>query len=192
MIESAVLAPVPAPETLIIGVIVALGAFLSPLLSATITNRAARRVRMDDYARQDEIALRLSNRQDTSEKNAADVASQAAEAARLLVASNQKQEQLVIVQTAKLDQIHTLVNSNLTAAIQDQCDARSATLVLLEAIVETRRAAKLPDNVEMLAQIELNRLKIVELTKQLADRSAQTMAADSKLKLDLDKSNQHT
>lgn len=166
-----------SPTTLIVGVIVAVGAFVSPFITAYMTNRNAARMKLADYARQDEIAQRLSDRQDLSERKAAEVADQAAEAARLLVASNHKQEEIAIVQGAKLDQIHTLVNSNLTAAMQDQFDARSATLVLLKALPNPSR--------DVLGQIEANEAKVAELAAQLDGRKKQTEEAARQLSVDL-------
>jgi len=171
-----------SPTTLVVAAIVAAGGIVSPIIMAWLTNRNARRMKEDDYARQDLVAARLMRRQDEAESKAAEVAAQAAEAARLLVVSNRKQEDIAIVTGAKLDQIHTLVNSNLTAAMQDQLDARISNLALL-----TELAASKQPSAETQGVIDATRIKISELTNTLANRKLQTTQAAAQLAVDLKK-----
>ena len=176
MIEPAV--PVAQTSAVLAGgIIAALGGFISPFVMAWLTNRNARRMKIDDYARQDEIAKRLSERQDAAEDKAAEVAKQAAEAARLLVESNRKQENIAKIQGAKLDQIHTLGNSNLTAAMQNELDARRATVVVLKRLPNPSK--------EETSEIEGNQAKMAELDAQLRDRKKQTETAAQQLAVDL-------
>jgi hypothetical protein len=62
----------------------------------------------------------------------------------------------------KLDSIHVLVNSNLTASKQSELDATRRELLLLKAV-------PLPDE-EALAATKLAEARIAELEAQLADR----------------------
>lgn len=58
---------------------------VAPSLLAWLNGIQARRARQDEYKRQDEVALRLEERQDAAEARAREVVMQAEEAARLLV-----------------------------------------------------------------------------------------------------------
>jgi hypothetical protein len=177
------------PLTMVIAIIVALGGIASPIVMAWLTNRNARQMREEDYARQDVVAARLTRRQDEAEAKAAEVAAQAAVAAQLLVDSNHKQEEIAKTQNAKLDQIHSLVNSNLTAAMQDQLDTRISNLALLVEAGDAKKAAGLPQNEETLGAIYQTRIKIDELTAKLADRKKQTLQAAAQLAVDMEKEN---
>jgi len=188
MILQTAAAPVVAAEpsaAFVIAVIAALGGVISPFAMGWLQARNARRMKLDDYARQDAVADKLTARQDIAEEKAAEVAAQAAEAAQLLVESNRKQEEISKVQGAKLDQIHTLVNSNLTAAMQDQLDARTATLVLLKEVAAGRKLGGIEPTKETLGVIASNEGKIAELSAQLSDRKKQTTAAAAQLAVDL-------
>jgi hypothetical protein len=81
------------------------------------------------------------------------------------------------VQSAKLDQIHTLVNSNLTAYMQDTLDTTRAYLALL-------LSTPTPSS-EAHALILATRAKVVELQAQLNDRKKQTDTAARQLNVDL-------
>ena len=81
------------------------------------------------------------------------------------------------VQSAKLDQIHTLVNSNLTAYMQDTLDARRAYLVLLLSTPNPSADAQ--------GFIATTRAKVAELEAQLNDRKKQTDVAARRLDADL-------
>jgi hypothetical protein len=155
----------PVFNTILISILAAVSGVISPLLMAWLTNRNAARMKVADYKRQDAVAEQLRIRQD-------EIARKADEASGAAL-------RLAQVQGAKIDQIHTLVNSNLSAAMQDQFDARSATLALLKAVSN-------PSN-EVLGQIDANKAKIAELSKELADRKAQTQTAAKQLAVDLEK-----
>jgi hypothetical protein len=79
------------------------------------------------------------------------------EVAARLLAANAKTD-------VKLDTIHTLVNSNLTAAMQSELNALTALVVNL------RAASGEGDPVKDKAEIAHLEERIVELTAQLADR----------------------
>ena len=183
---------VQSPEVTIVGGILGLSSILSPFLMAWLVNRAAVKRKIDGDARADLVAERLMKRQDEAERKAADVADQAARAAELLVVSNRKQEEIAKVQGAKLDQIHTLVNSNLSAALQDQLDARTATLVILRETVAAKQQFGISPSAETIAAIDANQIKVEELGAQLADRRKRTAEAATQLVADLAKtSNGH-
>jgi hypothetical protein len=98
------------------------------------------------------------------------VAAQAAIAAELLVKSNAVVAETAKVTNVKLDVIHTLVNSSMTAAMQAELDATIRELAMMHEIVELKEAAgKKPLPVAERA-ITLTEGRIAELEHQLADR----------------------
>lgn len=71
---------------------------------------------------------------------------------------------------AKLDQIHTLVNSNMTAAMESELYAHKANRVLLDEAVGSKRALGQEPSEETLAMIDTVTAKIAELEAKLKDR----------------------
>jgi hypothetical protein len=88
---------------------------------------------------------------------------------------------------AQLTQIHTLVNSSLTAAKQDELDTRRSNLVLLQKTVDADRRSGEEPSKETLALIDATKIKIAELAAQLEDRKRQTEEAAQQLQVDLRK-----
>ena len=128
-------------------VLVALIAACSPLLLAHLTNRQRRSDKREDWARSDAVAEK------------------AAEAARLLLAANERVAETTAVTNEKLDVIHGLVNSQMTAAIQAELGATERELVLLRRLA----AIAAPDD-EVQAAEATATAKIAELRATLADR----------------------
>ena len=88
---------------------------------------------------------------------------------------DRKQADRVAIQAdAKLNQIHTLVNSNLTAAKKETLVERKANLVLL------REAAKTPESMEAIRTMQSS---IAELEADLADRLVQTDTAQREVEI---------
>src|SRR6185503_6664284 len=92
-------------DTVQLALIVAIPAFAAPVLMAILTNWLASKDKKLDYARQDAVAKKVED------------------AANLLRASNDKVAETTKVTNGKLDLIHTLVNSNMTAAMQSELNA---------------------------------------------------------------------
>ena len=132
-------------DNIMIALIVAVPATLSPILLAILTNYNRHKERAEDRADREKVAL------------------QAAEAARLLA-----QSQIEVAKTAretndKLDVIHVAVNSNMTASMEGELKALRDLLNLLQA---TRNGRPYIDQVS----IEVTKDKILELTAKLEDR----------------------
>jgi len=156
-----------------------------------LQGRNTRAERAQDYARQDQVAADLQKRQDEVAEKAAEAAEllataqkasadKAAEAAALLLKSNEKVANTAAktaqVTSDKLDVIHTLVNSNMTAAMQSELDARRIALAQMLEIVELKRGNKLEPTKEVLEAIGSLKGKINELEAQLKDRLSQSDA----------------
>lgn len=133
---------------------IVVASLVSPAVLAVITSRIARSNKREDWRRSDEVAT------------------QAAEAARLLLVENRKVAATAAVTNGKLDVIHTLVNSNMTAAMQAQLAALKAQLVLMD-----RLAATGDSSAEELDAVAMVEAQITELEAALHDRLAATEAA---------------
>ena len=146
MIDSAILI------ALIVAIPTVLASTFTPLATALMATRARRREKLEDYARQDLVAER-----------AAEVS------ATLLLRTKERAEETKIT-NEKLDTIHTLVNSNMTAAMQAELDATIREKAL---IIELMSLKKLMDQeiaTETVVALKAANDKISELTAVLRDR----------------------
>lgn len=103
-------------------------------------------------------------------RDAAKAAGLAAHVAEQLVKSNEAVAETAKTQGSKLDQIHVLVNSNMTAQMQSELDAYRANLVLMEDISALRKAAGESPRIEAITAMETTKARIAELEAQLVDR----------------------
>jgi len=138
-------------STVLVALIVAGGA----AFSAWWNTRQRRRDKKEDWAREDAVAA------------------QAAEAARLLLAENKKVAATAAVTNNKLDIIHTLVNSNMTAAMQAEYDATVREIAMMKEVIALNQAAGREPSPEAIGAIEATQTKINELQAALADRLKQ-------------------
>lgn len=155
-------------------------------------------LKRQDYKRQDAViaaaeqrAHEIDARQDLVAAQTAEAAQlllgqqtaireQAAEAARLLVQSDAERAEVAEVTIAKLDDIHTLVNSNMTSAMQGELDATVAMLVLMKEVVTLRKDAGKRTSASSAAAIKAAETKIAELRAQLEDRLKQTKIVEAR------------
>jgi hypothetical protein len=91
---------------------------------------------------------------------------------------------------ATVRQVHTLVNSNYTVALENELDARKSNLVLLKAnLLLVQSSGK--DNADTIrslsSTVASTSIKISELTKTLAERALQTATAEKQLQVDMQK-----
>jgi hypothetical protein len=154
---------------------------VGPTLLSVLTARQRRNERREDYARQDAVAAAAEEREARQEAAAREVAVQAAEAAELLLAAQRAttartdEVARVAAESAartdgKLNQIHELVNSTLTGAMQSQLVAMEAQLAMI------RRWQ--PDET---GEINVLAEAVAELRAKLADRAKQTEVADAQV-----------
>lgn len=175
-----------------------------PIIINILNNRALASKEERDYARQDVVAKRAEEaalRANEAARAARAVADQAAEAARLLVQSqhaaaekaaevarllvesNAKTADAAATSSAalerKVDIIHTLVNSQLSTAVQSEFDATKTVLILLLRVIDLEREAGREPSIESLAEVEATRKKITELQATVADRLKQSDKANA-------------
>lgn len=158
---------------------------IAPILLGYFTYRQRRQEKRDEYERTDAVA-----------EKAEEVAQQAAEAARLLIESNKevadiaREVALVTAEaTAKTDQklevldqgqkeIHTLVNSSMTAAMQGELLATSGQYAMMVEVIDLKKTQGHQPTVEALAALETTRARVADLTTQLEDRRLAQIKAD--------------
>ena len=145
----------------------------------------------------EEAARLLSERQDASASKAAEAArllverqdesaGKAAEAARLLLAANER----VAAQTAaatkatqgQLQQIHTLVNSNLTEAQQRQLDAMKIMIVTMKEVVRLNARDGEPSQ-EAVLEIERAQGRADALQHDIKRREEQTKVGELQVQI---------
>jgi hypothetical protein len=155
---------------------------VAPCVLSVLTGHQARRQQAEDWARQDEVADRL-----TAAQHAA--ADKAAEAAELLLESNERVAEAATTQTLlaegvdrKLDAIHGLVNSTLTAAKESEMAAKESELAALVRLVDFVAGGSDAGAIDRLdTQIAGLHTELAELRTELDDRAKATVVADDDL-----------
>jgi hypothetical protein len=153
-------------------IIVALIVALSAIINLWITGYQRKSERREDYRRQDEVAEK------------------AAEAAKLLLVNQQRalvatEEVARVAATStsstnrQLERIHTLVNSDMTAALVGQRDQARLTLLALKKIIALDSDAGRPASPEDRASIEEVERQLAKLGEVLADRAKQQDIVDA-------------
>jgi hypothetical protein len=124
-------------------VIVAFSGPLGACLLAYLTGRQRLSEKREDWRRQDEVAARLLAAND--------------EVAEQLLTANGKTD-------VKLDEIHVLVNSNLTAAMQSELNSLQGQLALMNKVSALTGETSVDPTVEVIES------RISELSKQMENR----------------------
>ena len=162
--------------------IVAVGA----LITTVINGWQIRAGKKQDYERQDAVAAQaavaaalLEERQNAAEEKAA-------EAATLLLAANERvakqSADAAEVTNGKLNQIHELVNSSLTAQMEEAYAALTQQLVLMREVIALHTAAGRQPSQDALNAIGIIERKVAELGATLSDRAKATEIADAALR----------
>lgn len=148
-----------------------LAAICGPLLLATLSNKHRRRERLEDYERQDAVAA------------------QAAEAARLLLEAQSESiartdevarvaRETAAATDSKLDVIHTLVNSQLTTALQNEMRELVHSRAMMLELIELKKANGLQPTHDTLDELGLAKARIAELQTVIEERAAQQQLAE--------------
>lgn len=140
-----------------------------------------REEKLEDWRRQDEVARRAEIVAKQLLDKQKETVAHTEEAAALLVENNKVVAKTAKITNSKLDVIHTLVNSNMTAALQSEVDATRAQVILMKEVIGLRvDAGQRPDSdaVKTLAVLES---KVAELDANLKDRLEQTKIADAQI-----------
>lgn len=134
-------------------------ATISPLILAVVTRYLNRSDKREDWARQDAVASRVA-------AAAVKVEKVAKTAAKNQSTTDKKLDDLAEGQR----EIHTLVNSNMTATMQDSHDSTVRELIALREITRlTEASGATPDPATAIA-IEMAEAKVAELEVTLSAR----------------------
>jgi hypothetical protein len=175
----------PAVQVALIGAFSALViAVVAPLLLSWQQQRHRQQEREEDYRRQDAVAAQAAEAARLLLERQDQAASQSAERNRLLLEANDRAAETAATTNGKLDQIHTLVNSNMTAAMQSELDATVALLDTLREVVALNEAAGRQPTAEAVGRIDAMQTKVDELSANLTDRLKQTTAANQLVRED--------
>lgn len=96
------------------------------------------------------------------------------EVARKLLIANERVANSTLLTNNKLDVIHTLVNSNMTAAMQSELDATVRELAMMREVIGLNRNAGREPTELTLAAINVTEDRVNELKAQLQTRLEQT------------------
>lgn len=159
----------------VVAVVAVFTSITAPLILARRTERMHREDQLADYQRQDEVAREAKTAATTLLKQQVE----AAEAARL---RDEAASDLLARIDAQADRIHTLVNSDMTAARQEELDQAEATIVVLQRVIGVARSKGTEPEPEDLVALRTARLRRDKLEQILADRMHQLREADATLK----------
>ena len=150
----------------------------APLILAHRTERMHREDQLADYQRQDKVAAAAA---------AAAVAAQ--EAARVAQAQAQVAQSQAVDAASKLDdlsaqtqRIHTLVNSDMTAARQEELDQAESLIVVLKRIIQLAKDKGIMPDPSDTDSLERTTRRRDQLELILADRMAQFHASEAEAK----------
>jgi len=187
--------------TIVVAIVVSV---VAPSLLAWLNAQQARRSKLDEYKRQDDVAAALEVRQDASEaradaaaRRAVEVAEQAARAAELLLAANERvAEQSAAAAAANAaelaaiyaqgtsiqDQtrkIHVLVNSNMTEAKNAQLAALVQFAGVTHEMFDLLRKVGTEPTSRALAALTETEKTIGNLRAELSEREATTQLMEA-------------
>jgi hypothetical protein len=157
---------VTATGAAVVAIVVALMAAVSTPAGLWLTSRTRSREKAEDWARQDLVAAR-------AEAAAAKVAEVATTLAESDAAAAVKLDEIQRVGVAT----HTLVDGNLTKAMQSELAAHVLAVTMMLRDVESTRAAGGEPNADLLAALDSSRTLIEELRPLITDRVEQDKAA---------------
>lgn len=143
------------------GILTALIVVVGGWFQSHLTAKQLRESKAQDYARQDAVAAK------------------AAEAAELLLAANERVARQTLEASAKLDQIHELVNSNLSAQMMEAHAALLQQAVLMREVVALHKASGRNASSSAMEAIHIIESRAAELGAQLNDRAKATRIADA-------------
>jgi hypothetical protein len=128
--------------------------------------------RQADWDRQDSVAAKAAKATEDLAESQKKIADQAAVAARLLLANNERVATSQLETNGRLDVIHGLVNSTLSAAMQSEFDATKRELAMMREVMALKQSAGLEPTEETIAAIIATETRLAELDQTLIDRKA--------------------
>lgn len=161
---------------------------MAPLVNLILTSRTRSREKKEDWRRQDQVAEQaaraaklLLESQTKMFQRQAEVADQAAKAAKLLLAAQAETTSQNAETQGKLNQIHTLVNSNLTKEMQDRLIAINAQVFLTKEVMRLNRLNKLEPDAGAVASLKKLEEASANLSSTLTERLTATAVANTEI-----------
>ena len=165
-----------------VAVVAIFSSITAPLILAHRTERMHREDQLADYQRQDEVAkeaketaFAMAAQQDVIIRQQKD----ATEAARVRDGHAEKLAAAVAKSVDdKLDVLHGLANSTLSAAIESELGALETSLAMMNEVIDLKKAAGIEPTREAIIAMQATEANIAELRATLADRlnQAETIA----------------
>jgi len=152
-------------------ILVAVVVAVVPLMSAWLTGRQLRAAKVQDWARDDALRER-------EQKERAQVAAQVAAAAAEVAAVKDHLVESTNRTDRKLDDIHVLVNSSMTAAKQAELAATRREVVLLRENAALHEAAGRSPSDDASAALTSAEDRLGELQDEVEDRERRTASLD--------------
>jgi hypothetical protein len=147
-------------------VLVFIAAVVGPAIIARVIVKSLSEARREDWSRQDQVAARVEAVREAVIESDAQVARVAAENNAAV--------------SSKLEQIHTLVNSELTASQERALRADRASLQALKEVVALKAERGLDPDPESLVAIEDAQRRVDKLAHELEHKAEQTRVADER------------
>ncbi len=160
---------------IVVAAVAVFSSITAPLILSHRTERMHREDLLEEYRRQDEVAAQ-------AKAAAATMLAQqtlAAEAARI---RDERSHDLLSRIDVQADRIHTLVNSDMTAARQDQLDQTEATIVVLERVLRVAGEKGIEPDPADVAALDAAKVQRDTLEQILADRLHQLREAEDDMK----------
>jgi uncharacterized membrane protein YhiD involved in acid resistance len=150
-------------------------AAVAPIASLLVTWMIRSREKKVDWERQDKVAAKAEDAATAVRQRQEAVAAQVAEAARLLLEAQAETSRQNAETQGKLNQIHTLVNSNLTREMQDRLIALMGQVYLTKEIIRVNQMNNIEPNDETKASLRNLEAVVAGLQASLAERGADPM-----------------
>jgi FtsZ-interacting cell division protein ZipA len=154
-------------DTLLIALVVAV---IGPVILSILTNRQRRKEKAEDWKREDAVAEKAATAAEALRKDNKALAEATKEVAAVAAESKASTD-------FQLERIHTLVNSNMTAQMEDSLASKKAELAALLEVGDLKQASGQKPTEEALAVIATIRTDIARKEAELEDRLAATARA---------------
>jgi hypothetical protein len=102
-------------------------------------------------------------------------------ARKKLEAAQEREDARYKRQDKKLDGIHTLVNSSMTAAMESELAGLRRERVMMVAIIDLKRSAGQEPTPDEIAEVKATEAKVEELERELAERAEAQKLAELQL-----------
>lgn len=168
----------------------------APLLLLYLSGRQRVKDKQMEWERQDRLAAEAKTAaetvagaaQEAAEKLAAETkrTTEAAMGAAVDANDNTKKmaeqhKKFSEITNSKLDVIHTLVNNNLTTAMQDQLNSRTGERALMQEVIDLNKAAGRSPSPESLAALSVLDGRVQFLERALLDRYEQAAEVERQI-----------